>query len=31
MILVYRYDEAADAVFVLAMVDARSSMSPLTT
>jgi hypothetical protein len=29
MILVYRYEEAADAVFVLAMVDARSSKSPL--
>lgn len=30
MILVYRYDEASDHVFVLAMVDARSSVSPLT-
>jgi hypothetical protein len=29
MILVYRYDEASDLVFLLAMVDARSSMSPL--
>lgn len=30
MILVYRYDEASDCVFVLAMSDARSSRSPLT-
>ena len=29
MILVYRYDEASDLVFLLAMVDARSSLSPL--
>jgi hypothetical protein len=31
MILVYRYDEAADAVSILAMVDARSRHSPLTS
>jgi len=31
MILVYRYDEAADAVLILAMVDARSSASPLSS
>jgi hypothetical protein len=30
MILVYRYDEASDVVFLLAMIDARSSMSPLS-
>jgi hypothetical protein len=29
MILVYRYDEAADEVFVVAIADARSSGSPL--
>ena len=29
MILVYRYDEETDQVFVLAMGDARSSISPL--
>lgn len=29
MILVYRYDEASEVVFLLAMIDARSSMSPL--
>lgn len=29
MILVYRYDEETDQVFVLAMGDARSSVSPL--
>ena len=31
MILVYRYNGATDAVFVLAMVDARSSGSPVAT
>jgi plasmid stabilization system protein ParE len=31
MLLVYRYDEASDQVFLLAMFDARSSSSPLTT
>lgn len=30
MILVYRYDEASDQVFLIAMFDARSSGSPLT-
>ena len=29
MILVYRYDEGSDQVFLLAMIDARSSVSPL--
>lgn len=29
MVLVYRYDEASDLVFLLAMIDARSSISPL--
>jgi len=29
MILVYRYDEGSDQVFLLAMVDARSAGSPL--
>lgn len=31
MILVYRYDEGSDQVFLLAMFDARSSGSPLAT
>jgi plasmid stabilization system protein ParE len=30
MILVYRYDKKSDQVFLLAMGDARSSVSPLT-
>jgi hypothetical protein len=29
MVLVYHYDEASDLVFLLAMIDARSSLSPL--
>ena len=29
MLLVYRYDETSDQVFLLAMFDARSSGSPL--
>jgi hypothetical protein len=29
MILVYRYDEASDLVLLLAVIDARSSISPL--